>query len=133
MKSSCIVIRTFSVMLGVVILGSALPALAQNGSPAAPPADQQAAEAAGAPAGTDAPQAALGTTFTYQGSLKKSDQPVNTTCSFQFSLWDALTGGAYSLVSAIGRPEPGTAAPAPPPSGASRCICRWCGDSRNAC
>ena len=46
------------------------------------------------PASADAIQAALGTAFTYQGNLKRSGQPVNTTCSFQFSLWDALSGGA---------------------------------------
>ena len=31
--------------------------------------------------------------FTYQGRLVFSNQPVNDTCSFRFSLWDALTDG----------------------------------------
>jgi hypothetical protein len=36
----------------------------------------------------------MGTAFTYQGQLKKAGNPVNGTCDFQFSLWDAATGGA---------------------------------------
>ena len=38
--------------------------------------------------------AALGTSFTYQGQLKKDGNPVNVNCDFQFSLWDASSGGA---------------------------------------
>jgi hypothetical protein len=38
------------------------------------------------------PQAALGTAFTYQGQLKNASGPINGTCDFQFSLWDALLG-----------------------------------------
>jgi len=38
-------------------------------------------------------QAAVGTAFTYQGELKKSGGLQNSTCDFQFSLYDALTGG----------------------------------------
>jgi hypothetical protein len=33
------------------------------------------------------------TGFTYQGKLEKSDVPASTSCSFQFSLYDAATGG----------------------------------------
>jgi len=40
------------------------------------------------------PQAALGTAFTYQGQLKKAGNPVNGTCDFQFSLWDAAGSGS---------------------------------------
>lgn len=36
-----------------------------------------------------APQAVLGTGFTYQGQLNKSGVPVNDTCNFTFSLWDS--------------------------------------------
>jgi hypothetical protein len=79
--------------LCICLLGGASSTLAQAGSPAAPPVDQQGADTASAPASADAVQTAPGTTFTYQGNLKKSGQPVNTTCSFQFSLWDAQTGG----------------------------------------
>lgn len=42
------------------------------------------AVAAGAP---------LGNGFTYQGQLKQSGIPVNTTCDFEFSLWDDSTNG----------------------------------------
>ncbi len=38
--------------------------------------------------------AALGTAFTYQGRLTKNNTPVNGTCDFQFSLWDAASGGS---------------------------------------
>jgi hypothetical protein len=39
------------------------------------------------------PQAALGTAFTYQGRLTDASGPVNDTCDFRFSLWDAASGG----------------------------------------
>jgi len=40
-------------------------------------------------------QGALGTAFTYQGRLTDSSgNPINDTCSFQFSLWDAESGGS---------------------------------------
>ncbi len=45
------------------------------------------------PAAQENVEAMLGTVFTYQGNLRKSGQPVNDSCSFRFSLWDALTGG----------------------------------------
>jgi len=35
----------------------------------------------------------LGTSFTYQGQLKKGGSPVNDTCNFQFSLYDAASSG----------------------------------------
>lgn len=38
--------------------------------------------------------APLGTAFTYQGQLQKNGSPYNGTCSFQFSLWDAVSGGS---------------------------------------
>jgi hypothetical protein len=46
-----------------------------------------------APIGT-APSAALGTSFTYQGQLKKDGNPVNGNCDFRFSLWDAAGSGS---------------------------------------
>jgi hypothetical protein len=39
-------------------------------------------------------QAPLSTSFTYQGQLRQGGNPVNGTCDFQFSLWDAASGGA---------------------------------------
>lgn len=38
-------------------------------------------------------QAALGSAFTYQGQLNQGGTPVTGTCDFQFSLWDAASGG----------------------------------------
>ena len=38
--------------------------------------------------------AALGTGFTYQGELQNGNEVVNGTCDFQFSLWDAQSGGS---------------------------------------
>jgi len=35
----------------------------------------------------------LGTAFTYQGQLKSGGNPVNGTCDFQFTLYDAASGG----------------------------------------
>lgn len=43
------------------------------------------------PAGADA---AVGTAFTYQGLLIQGANPVAGLCDFQFSLWDAASGGA---------------------------------------
>jgi hypothetical protein len=39
-------------------------------------------------------KAALGTAFTYQGELQQSGSPVTGNGDFQFSLWDAASGGA---------------------------------------
>ncbi|HUV88116.1 MAG TPA: hypothetical protein VMY80_00560 [Anaerolineae bacterium] len=39
------------------------------------------------------PQAVLGGAFTYQGRLVKDGHAVTGTCAFQFSLWDAGSGG----------------------------------------
>ncbi len=96
MKRSRALMLTLSLTLCAVILAGAFPAgraFAQEGSPATLDANQTQVGAVAAES-PDAVQAALGTAFTYQGSLKKSGQPVNTTCSFQFSLWDALTSGS---------------------------------------
>src|SRR5262249_28977196 len=40
------------------------------------------------------PAGALSTPFTYQGQLQKFGGPVNATCSFQFTLFDAPAGGS---------------------------------------
>ncbi|MCB0160699.1 MAG: hypothetical protein KDD83_21350 [Caldilineaceae bacterium] len=49
---------------------------------------------ASAPSAPDNADATVGTVFTYQGNLKKSGQPVNADCNFQFSLWGDQSGGA---------------------------------------
>lgn len=48
-----------------------------------------------APQGGMAPQALLGSAFTYQGQLKSTVTgiPITDTCNFQFSLWNAATQG----------------------------------------
>ena len=38
-------------------------------------------------------QAVMGAGFTYQGQLVQGGSPVSGTCSFQFGLWDASSGG----------------------------------------
>ena len=55
-------------------------ALAQDGGPGSP----QVGESVTALAGTG---------FTYQGELKNGGSPVNGTCDFQFSLFDAAVSG----------------------------------------
>jgi hypothetical protein len=41
-----------------------------------------------------APPVWAGSAFTYQGQLQFNGQPVNATCSFEFSLWDAASAGS---------------------------------------
>jgi len=53
------------------------------------------------PQGIVSIQANLGTAFTYQGQLKKNGSPVNSTCDFQFSLYDAASGGSLIGVQTI--------------------------------
>jgi len=40
---------------------------------------------------------ALSNAFTYQGQLQRLGSPVNATCTFQFQLWDAASGGSQIL------------------------------------
>jgi len=47
-----------------------------------------------APQGDVGIQAALGTAFTYQGQLVKNGNAVSESCDFQFSLWNASSGGS---------------------------------------
>ncbi len=49
-------------------------------------------EAQGQP--PQAPDAAVGTAFTYQGYLEKAGSAVDDSCDFRFSLWDAASGGS---------------------------------------
>ena len=39
------------------------------------------------------PQAVTGTAFTYLGFLEAASGPVDGTCDFKFSLWDAISNG----------------------------------------
>lgn len=61
-----------------------LMALATGLSLAQGPGPQGGGDYAGPP---------IGTAFTYQGLLKKNGVPVNGTCDFWFTLYDAATGG----------------------------------------
>ena len=56
-------------------------ALAQDGGPGSPQVGESVA-------------ALAGTAFTYQGELRNGGTPVTATCDFQFSLYDAVSGGA---------------------------------------
>ena len=38
-----------------------------------------------------------GTSWTYQGQLRRGGAPYNGTCNFQFSLWDAASGGTQKV------------------------------------
>jgi len=80
-----------SICMGLFAVGVLLIALASlagaQGPGAQGPVGSQAA------LGTAA-SASLSTSFTYQGELRTTSGPVSGTCDFQFSLWDALNGGA---------------------------------------
>jgi hypothetical protein len=39
------------------------------------------------------PNAPVGSSFTYQGQVKDTNVPVTGNCDFQFSMWNALSGG----------------------------------------
>jgi hypothetical protein len=52
-----------------------------------------AVEAEPSPGGPADPAGPLGTGFTYQGQLTRNGGPITATCDFQFSLFDAVSGG----------------------------------------
>jgi hypothetical protein len=54
----------------------------------------QVATVTGDVVGPQRAQASLGTAITYQGQLRNTSGPVNDTCDFQFSLWDAPGNGS---------------------------------------
>jgi hypothetical protein len=87
---------TIGVMvIALLLLGSLIPFGAALGQDGSPPTSGDAV------ASPDAVDAAASTIFTYQGNLKKSGQAVNANCSFQFSLWDALSGGTQKATTQI--------------------------------
>ena len=100
MKRYHLPLSTLLVFLVTLLVGGLLPltnVLGQGDQPPlAPPAVSAVSSDAASPdaASPNAATAALGTSFTYQGNLQKNGQPITATCSFQFNLWDALTGGA---------------------------------------
>jgi len=88
--------RTISLLSLVLMLALAAGmSLAQGSQPLA-----ARSGAAGA-----SPQASVGSGFTYQGRLTDgSGNPINDTCSLDFTLWDADSGGAligHQLVTGI--------------------------------
>ncbi len=94
------VLRFLLVALFALLLGALIPVsgvLGQGGQPPLPP---PAAPASALPA-PDGTTATVSTAFTYQGSLRKQGAPVSKNCSFQFSLWDALAGGAQQGITQI--------------------------------
>jgi hypothetical protein len=83
------------IVIALLLLGSLIPFGAALGQDGSPPTSGDAV------ASPDAVDAAASTIFTYQGNLKKSGQAVNANCSFQFSLWDALSGGTQKATTQI--------------------------------
>jgi hypothetical protein len=71
--------RTFATVLALGLMLSLMAGLGQAQGPVSQ--------------GITAPQAQVGTAFTYQGQLKNASGLVDGTCDFRFSLWDALNGG----------------------------------------
>ena len=82
MKQRLFVPTTLAIILLVLVGGVNL---AQEGDPTT---------SSDLSASPDAMAAAVGISFTYQGSLLDNGDPVNDdTCDFNFSLWDAVTSG----------------------------------------
>ena len=52
-----------------------------------------AAQSGNSPRDPAVPSAALGTAFTYQGTLKKSGTPFSGMCDLRFTLWDSVSSG----------------------------------------
>lgn len=88
--------------LGIIILAGCL-ALGLLFSPLSRATAQEPQP--GRPDSPNAPQAMLGSAFTYQGQLIKSGVPYTGVCNVRFSIWDAPTlgsmGGGYSTVSGV--------------------------------
>jgi hypothetical protein len=85
-------------IVGVLSLGLCLALLvglsARWGSLARAQADGVAAQGAVTPQDALAPEAPMGTAFTYQGRLEDNGSPVSGPCDFRFVLYDSLVGGS---------------------------------------
>src|SRR5512140_886041 len=77
----------FGGLMGAAMLMIVLSATSSAGAHGANDLQAAAAHVNSAAAAT------LTSTFTYQGQLINSGSPVNNTCDFQFSLYDALSAG----------------------------------------
>lgn len=85
--------RLLTSVLALVLALSLAAGLSQAAGPSPSPYQGEGRVGVGlAPLGTAA-SAPLSTGFTYQGQLMQSGSPVNGTCDFRFSLWDAASLG----------------------------------------
>jgi hypothetical protein len=79
------------ILIGVLGLGVTLAWLLGLAAPFGTPALAQ--DDGPAPARQQAPKAPLGTAFTFQGQLRADGAPVDGSCDFHFSLYDAASDG----------------------------------------
>jgi hypothetical protein len=86
-----LIVGVFSLGLSLVLL---VGIAARPGTLARAQDDGVAAQGAVTPQDALAPEAPMGTAFTYQGRLEDSGSPVGGPCDFRFSLYDAVSDGS---------------------------------------